>query len=249
MRIVHISDIHITSKHFFKDWGNRVIDIVNGKSPDVIVITGDITDAGYSYEYEIAEKYINRFKVKNKIVIPGNHDSRNGGYLIFEEMFGTRFPYFENELVKILGVDSSEPDIDDGHIGRANYPLIRNKLKGNNRLKILLLHHHLIPIPGTGRERNIPVDAGDALKLCKDIPVDLVLSGHKHLPWIWRMENTFFITAGTATTTRLKGKSYPSFNIFEIKNNVVILNEYNVELGNKITKEITFLTSKEQKEL
>jgi len=124
---------------------------------------------------------------------------------------------------------------------------IRNKLKGDNRLKILLLHHHLIPIPGTGRECNIPVDAGDALKLCRDIPIDLVLSGHKHLPWIWRMENTFFITAGTATTTRLKGKSYPSFNIFQIKNNVVILNEYNVELGNKITKEITFLTSNNKK--
>ncbi len=205
MKLVHMSDLHITGKYFRKDWEDRVIEIVNGESPDVMAITGDITDFGHSYEYEIAEKYINNFKVKDKIVIPGNHDSRNGGYLIFEEIFGTRFPYFENELVKILGVDSSEPDIDDGHIGRANYPLIKNKLGEDDRIEILLLHHHLIPIPGTGRERNIPADAGDTLKVCIDIPINFVLSGHKHLPWIWKMENTFFITARTATTTRLKG--------------------------------------------
>jgi len=247
MKLVHISDIHITGKYFRKDWGEKVIDMVNGVSPDVIAITGDITDFGHSYEYDIAEKYINSFRAKSTIVIPGNHDSRNGGYLIFEEMFGTRFPYFENEFVKILGVDSSEPDIDDGHIGRANYPLIRDKLKGDNRLKILLLHHHLIPIPGTGRERNIPVDAGDVLKLCQDIPINFVLSGHKHLAWIWKMENTFFITAGTATTTRLKGRSYPSFNILEIKNGVVILNECNVESGNKMAKEITSLSQRDKK--
>jgi len=36
------------------------------------------------------------------------------------------------------------------------------------------------------------------------------------LPWTWRLENTYLITAGTATSRRLKGRSYPSFNILEI---------------------------------
>ncbi len=31
--------------------------------------------------------------------------------------------------------------------------------------KIITFHHHLLPIPQTGRERNILLDAGDLLKV------------------------------------------------------------------------------------
>lgn len=103
-------------------------------------------------------------------------------------------------------------------------------------MKILALHHHLIPIPGTGRERNIPVDAGDVLKLCTELELNLILSGHKHLPWVWRLENTYLVTAGTATSRRLKGRYYPSFNVLEIEKGKVILKE--VDVSNKRSREI-----------
>ena len=45
-----------------------------------------------------------------------------------------------------------------------------------------MLHHHLLPVPGTGRERNIVYDAGDAIECLQRAGVDLVLSGHKHVP-------------------------------------------------------------------
>ena len=216
IKIAHISDLHITGPNFVSQWGENVIDILNSEMPEILIITGDLTDDGYVHEYELAKTYIDRIKVKNKIVVPGNHDARNEGYIIFEEIFGTRCPYYENEKVVILGIDSSQPDIDDGHVGRENYGFIREKLSINNKVKILAMHHHLIPIPGTGRERNIPSDAGDVLKICMELGVNFVFSGHKHLPWTWRLENTYFITAGTATSRRLKGRSYPSFNILEI---------------------------------
>jgi len=136
----------------------------------------------------------------------------------------------------ILGLDSTEPDIDDGHIGREEYDTIRGKLLVKDRMRILALHHHLIPIPGTGRERNIPVDAGDVLKLCTELELNLILSGHKHLPWVWRLENTYLVTAGTATSRRLKGRYYPSFNVLEIEEGKVILKEVNV--SNKRSREI-----------
>ncbi len=215
MKIAHISDLHVSGYNFVKEWGENLIELLHEAKPDVLVVTGDITDDGYIYEYEIAKQYLDRIKVKTKIIVPGNHDARNEGYRIFEEFFGTRYPFYEDEHVVFLGVDSTEPDIDDGHIGRENYPLIKEKLS-NHKQKILLLHHHLIPIPSTGRERNIPVDAGDVLRLCIEVGVNYVLSGHKHFPWIWRLENTYFITAGTATSHRLKGFSYPSFNLLHL---------------------------------
>lgn len=217
MKMIHLSDLHTSSPHFIPELGERVLEEVNSIRPDVVVITGDITDDGYPHEYEIAKEYIDRIKCEAKVVVPGNHDARNVGYEIFQDVFGSRFPVIKDEDVVIVGIDSSEPDLDDGHIGRNNYLFLREHFSLNHGLKILALHHHLIPIPKTGRERNIPVDAGAVLELIVELGVDLVLSGHKHIPWKWRLEDTYFVNAGTATTSRVKGNFPQSFNLLQVE--------------------------------
>ena len=228
MRIVQISDLHLSGPNLVPEWAENVMSIISSLEPDVVVVTGDLTDDGYAYEYDMAKTYTDRIQAENVMVVPGNHDVRNEGYKLFEEIFQTRFPHYKSDKVTILGIDSTEPDIDDGRIGRGNYAYIRERLSPAKEIKILAMHHHLIPIPATGRERNIPVDAGDVLKLCIELGVDIVFSGHKHMPWIWKLENTYFITAGTATTRRLKGKYHPSFYILEIEEDKVLLKEANV---------------------
>jgi len=228
MRIVQISDLHLSGPDFVPDWAENVVSIVSSIGPDIVIVTGDLTDDGYAYEYDIARRYIDRIETGNLMVVPGNHDVRNEGYKLFEEIFQTRFPHYKNDKVTILGIDSTEPDIDDGRIGRGNYTYMREELSLAKEVKIVALHHHLIPIPATGRERNIPVDAGDVLRLCIESGVDIVFSGHKHMPWIWKLEDTYFITAGTATSRRLKGKYYPSFYILEIEEEKALLKEVNV---------------------
>jgi len=225
MKIAHISDLHLGGGNFVEEWGENLVKKLNEIGADVIVITGDLTDDGYLDEYKMVEEFLSRIKGK-KLIVPGNHDARNKGYEIFEEIFGTRYPVYENETAIILGMDSSQPDIDEGHIGRENYHRME-RMEGK-KIKIMALHHHIIPIPGTGRERNILIDAGDVLQLCIKHGINFVLSGHKHLPWIWKLENTYFITAGTACSRRLKGKSYPSFNTLEIDGGVN-MREINVE--------------------
>lgn len=234
MKIAHVSDLHLTSPNFVGGWGANLISLLEEIKPDMLLITGDLTNEGYAHEYDIAEQFLRKIKIKHKIIIPGNHDARNSGYKIFEELFSTRFPFFKQKNLAILGLDSTEPDIDDGRIGREHYQSIREKLSDKKLLRIMALHHHIIPIPGTGRERNILVDAGDVLKLCMDLKLDFVLSGHKHLPWIWHMENTYFITTGTATSRRLKGRSYPSFNVLKIEKQGYSIQEFNV--ANKETR-------------
>jgi len=220
----------MTGMYFVEGWFRSLKGLLEDIESDLLIISGDLTDDGHLYEYERAYELVGELPVERKLIVPGNHDSRNMGYSLFEELFGTRYPTVEVDGVKVLGMDSTEPDINDGHVGRENYPLIERELRGG-RVKILTLHHHLIPIPGTGRERNIPVDAGDVLKKVTEERVNFVLSGHRHLPWIWKLERTYFINAGTATSKRLKGRSYPSFNLLEIEDNTFRLHEYNVING------------------
>ncbi len=228
MRIVHISDLHLCSLNFVESWGDAVVDMLDELHADVVVVTGDLTTDGYPHEYDEAIEYLARLKCGEMLVVPGNHDARNEGFVLFEELFGTRYPRIETGEVVVQGMDSTEPDIDDGHIGRENYRLIRQLGNCDGKVKILAIHHHLIPIPGTGRERHIPVDAGDALNACVESGLHFVLSGHKHLPWVWKLQGTCFVTAGTATTRRLRGKRYPSFNILDINGRVAYLSEANV---------------------
>jgi 3',5'-cyclic AMP phosphodiesterase CpdA len=78
------------------------------------------------------------------------------------------------------------------------------------------MHHHLVPVPGTGRERNIVHDAGDLLRVLANNGVDLVLCGHKHVPNVWRLEDMLIVNAGTCCTHRLRGKVRPCYNVIEI---------------------------------
>ncbi|MEO0234595.1 MAG: metallophosphoesterase [candidate division WOR-3 bacterium] len=227
MKLCHISDFHFSSNYLVK-YGEKVLYYLDKIRPDFVVITGDLTDNGYYEEFLDAKKYIDKISCENVLTVMGNHDARNGGYEIFEEIFKTRYPVVESRNLIILGIDSSEPDIDEGHIGRANYSYIEEKLKKEKNCKIIALHHHLIPIPKTGRERHIPVDSGDFLKLIDDLQVDIVLSGHKHNQWIWRLNNTIFVTCGTSTSKKLKGKGYQSFNLIEVEKEFISIDEINL---------------------
>ena len=108
-------------------------------------------------------------------MIPGNHDSRNVGYVHFEKLFGERNSVLRKDGVTIVAVDSTEPDLDNGQIGRGRYRWIEEQFAEPADLRIFVLHHHLLPVPGTGRERNIVHDAGDTLEALQRAGVDLVL--------------------------------------------------------------------------
>ena len=112
------------------------------------------------------------------VVVPGNHDSRNVGYVHFEELFGARNSVLRKNGVTVVAVDSTEPDLDHGQIGRGRYGWIEEEFAAEPAdLKVFVLHHHLLPIPGTGRERNVVYDAGDAIECLQRAGANLVLSG------------------------------------------------------------------------
>ena len=216
-RIAQISDLHCGSPHFVPYLLERAIMEINELEPDVVVCTGDLTTHGFRQEYAEARAYLERFACETIIVIPGNHDSRNVGYVHFEEHFGDRNPVVHLDGVSIVAVDSTEPDLDHGHIGRSRYVWITEQFASPADFRIFALHHHLLPVPGTGRERNVVYDAGDALEALQRARVNLVLSGHKHVPYAWRLEDIFIVNAGTVSSLRLRGKTRPCYNVVEIE--------------------------------
>jgi Icc protein len=218
LTICQISDIHCGNARFIPELLDRTIIEVNRANPATVVVSGDLTDAGYREEFEQAAEYIDRIECENIMVIPGNHDSRNVGYVHFERLFGERQSIIDLDEVILVGVDSSEPDLNDGQVGREHYEFIEESFSdAGDKLKIFVVHHHLIPLPGTGRERYIIFDAGDILERLIETKVDLVLSGHKHVPYSWRLENMLIVNAGTASTLRLRGNTRPCYNVIEVE--------------------------------
>jgi Icc protein len=228
LTICQISDIHCGNARFIPDLLDRSIIEINRMNPAVVVVSGDLTDAGYREEFEEAARFIDRIECENIMVIPGNHDARNVGYLHFERLFGERHSVLDLDEVILVGVDSSEPDLNDGQVGREHYEFITETFsEAEGKLKIFVVHHHLIPLPGTGRERNIVFDAGDVLQRLVDVGVNLVLSGHKHVPYSWKLEDMLIVNAGTASTLRLRGDTRPCYNVIEVeKGRVDVFRKY-----------------------
>jgi Icc protein len=227
LRIAHVSDIHCGEPTFQTDVMASTVEAINRLKPDVAVVAGDLTAAGNEWVFETAAEWLGRIEAPT-VIVPGNHDSRNVGYMHFERLFGKRFSRYRQAFeperaerllatgITVVGVDSSQPDLDEGHIGRERYRWIREQLSEPEDVKVFAIHHHLVPIPGTGRERNIITDAGDVLAELSRLDVDLVLAGHKHVPFFWGLNGILICNSSTATTKRVRGRTPPSWNELQV---------------------------------
>jgi 3',5'-cyclic-AMP phosphodiesterase len=222
--IAQVSDIHFGGALSLPgETMERVAEDIRRTNPDVVVVAGDLTYTGYEWEYEEAAAWLSAIDFP-QIVIPGNHDGRNVGRVHFRRLFGEPFSRFRAAFdeeraerlrasgFSIVALDSSEPDLDEGRVGEERYPWIRDGLSEPDDIKIVAVHHHLISVPGTGRERNIVHDAGDLLLTLTRMDVDLILCGHKHVPFFWGLNGMLLCSSGTAGTRRLRGRTPPSWN-------------------------------------
>src|SRR3954464_13631626 len=117
-RIAHISDIHCGGAHFVPSLMDRAIAEINEMQPDLVVCSGDLTTFGFKQEYHEAKAYLDKIECEAFVVIPGNHDTRDVGYVHFEELFGERSSVLRVGGITVVAVDSTQPDLDEGQIGR-----------------------------------------------------------------------------------------------------------------------------------
>ena len=237
-KIIQISDLHFGEFKFSEKLKNNLKFQIQYENPDLIVIAGDITSMGYIEEYNMARDFIKDLNsIAETFVVPGNHDSCNVGLIHFRNLIGDRrfIGSDKKEDVIIIGLDSSEPDIHDGKLGFDQLEWLNDVLNRipSDKFTIVTFHHHLLPIPQTGRERNILLDSGDTLKLLVGHRVNLVLNGHKHVSNSWKVEDMVILNSGTATTTRLYGDNYPAYNKILIRNNEILVYQIKTETGHE----------------
>jgi 3',5'-cyclic AMP phosphodiesterase CpdA len=225
MLIAQLSDIHIGGARYHEELLRSAIEEVNDSQPDLVVLAGDLTDEGYPDQYGLAREALSGFACPRLVAVPGNHDARHVGYLQFEEAFGSRDSQVRFEAAglsaSVVAVDSSKPDLDEGEIGREHYGWIEEGFAAAADVRVFVCHHHLVPIPGTGRERNQVLDAGDVLALLCRAGVDLVLAGHRHVPYVWPVAGILLVHSGTASTLRTRAFTEPAYNLIRIEQQAI----------------------------
>ena len=212
-------------------------------APDFVIIGGDLTAEGYANEFRMAQP-VPRAPVRGRAgharhprqprlqerglpplprhVRPG----RRGRARATGSSAGRRLGRGDDDLrgsVTLVAIDSSKPDLAEGEVGRERYAWIREQFSAPAALRIFALHHHLVPVPGTGRERNTVWDSGDVLSLLGETGVDLVLSGHKHVPLVWLLNDLLLVNSGTVSSHRLRGYVRPSYNLLEVTQDRIVV--------------------------
>ena len=216
-----MSDLHVGSGLFRADLLEAAIAEANALAPDLVAVPGDLTMEGYRHEFERARGFLSRLDCPSVVVTLGNHDARNVGYRHFEDFFGlreraerVRVPEGE---AKIVSLDSTKPDLDEGEVGREHYSWLDSEFRGwTQGPRILLIHHHILAVPGTGRDQNNLRDAGDVMAILRELRVDLVLAGHRHVPYVWSISGVRIVHSGTVSSLRVRGTMPPSYNVIDL---------------------------------
>ena len=214
MLIVQISDIHV-GPEFRDEIFQRGVDEINGLRPDILLVTGDLTENGLLSQYERAAELMKEFECRSKIYTSGNHDYRSTGYLLFKRFFPSE-PVFRRRGLAITVISTARPERNDGEAGYRQIVWAEKVLKRQNGFRLVMMHHHLVPVPDTGPNTIPIIDAGDLLRALDRTKPDLVVCGHRHRPWRWQLNGTPIIHAGSFSSERLRGFFSNSYNVINV---------------------------------
>ena len=235
-RIAHLSDLHFGRTDPAVVRG--AIDTVCRLQPDLVVVSGDLTQRARSHQFRAARAFLDRLP-QPQIVVPGNHDIPL--WNIFARGFSPLRkyrrivtpdlePFFADGEIAVLGLNTARSlTIKDGRVNRRQIAVAVQRFSagGPHCVRILVTHH-----PFDQPEKG---DAGDIVGravLAMDSlgsRVDLILSGHLHLGRSgssavrYPGSGALIVLAGTATSTRMRGGEPNAFNLLEIDGNALVL--------------------------
>ena len=86
--LAHLSDLHLRRGHPERESTlQRALALPEVETADLVVVTGDVTESGWTYELELAEAVLQDVAARGRLlVVPGNHDASlrglNAGTLV-----------------------------------------------------------------------------------------------------------------------------------------------------------------------
>ena len=230
--LVHLSDLH------FGRVDEAVLDplaaAVAALSPDVVVISGDLTQRARSREFVQARAFLDRLP-KPQIVVPGNHDVPL--YNLFDRLLrpldkylrhieADLSPGFVDAEIAVLGVNTARSlVVKDGRINREQLGELRDRLGplGDDVVKVVVTHHPFDVAPEVDRDERVG-RADLAMRTFAQCGVDVLLAGHLHSGRTVIAGDhqavsgyaALAVSAGTATSERRRGEPN-SFNVLRLQ--------------------------------
>ena len=226
-RIAHISDVHF-GRIARTGVVDALVEDIHAQKPDMVAISGDLTQRAYSWQYRKASAFVRSFRMP-VLVVPGNHDV----WPMWWPGRRLRRPVSRYEtvitddlspLVKlpdawILGVNSAHGrTVKGGKIRRRDIEALPAAFKGGPDIRLIVVHHPLTAIPHAGKA-DIARRGDELLRVAAENRVQVVLSGHIHVAQNVRTEQgPIIVTAGTATSTRGRGpdRDANTYNMVEL---------------------------------
>ena len=226
-RVLQFSDVHFGCEH--ADACQAALDYAHATPADLILITGDITQKGRPQEFRAAGAWV-RAMPQPAFVTVGNHDVPYWSlaarlfwpWRAFEAAIGhpAHDHQFRSDLLMVRGVTTargwqarlnwSKGVIDLDQTRRAAEAL-RNAPVG--ALRILACHHPLIEMAGAPVTGDVRRGAA-AARIFAEAGVDLVLTGHVHVPFAVPIDlsDRRSYAVGCGTLSHRERGVPPSFN-------------------------------------
>ena len=244
--IFHISDVHFGPPHL-PQVSQGVLDFIERQRPDLVVISGDLTQRARPEQFREARAFVDRIAVPS-LVVPGNHDVPL--YRVWERLFdpyGAYRKYFSPELepiyrdeeMLVVGINTAFGwTIKDGRIKLRRLLEVAEVFQQapESLFKVVVAHHHTIPPPNFGSQRVLG-NAYEAIDLFSSAGVDLILSGHQHQTYIGNSEEFYpkkgrpplvILHSGTTTSRRGRGaeRERNSCNWIRVDERSMIVSHY-----------------------
>lgn len=195
--IAHLSDTHLTAAGLLY---NQVVDpfaaldravevlaraVANGLGPDVIVVSGDLTDSGDPAGYRRLAATLDPL-APTVVYATGNHDVRTAFHteLLGVSDAGPRLQVVRLPRLRILVLDSSVPGAGHGHLAAAHLAELAAELgHPHPGGSVVVLHHAPLP-PPSPLLTYFALDRASRLALGRTLTgtdTRVVLAGHHHL--------------------------------------------------------------------
>ena len=239
--LVHLSDLH------FGRVDAALLpplqQLVTQLAPDVLVVSGDLTQRAKSDEFKAARAFLDTLPGP-QIVVPGNHDiplyniaKRFLTPLMNYQRYVTLdlVPQYVDEEIAVVGINTARSlTFKDGRINRQQISQIQQRMQGvSPHLTRIVVTHHPFDLPEHHDEDDLVDRAPMAMNAFAECGVDLLLAGHMHtshaansaLRYKISGYAALMVQAGTATSTRGRGESN-SFNVLRVEHDLIQVERY-----------------------
>jgi len=236
--IVHLSDLHFGRHDSHVVTG--LAGVVQTARPDVIAISGDLTQRARTHEFEMAREFL-RTLPPPVIVVPGNHDvplyNPISRWLRPLERY-RRFisddlqPSFLDDEIAVVGINTARSwTIKNGRINKRQIKRVCECLNVASETAVrILVTHHPFDLPEPASFHAVVGRADMAVRALIGCGVDLILSGHHHVTHTassaerYEIEGhpVLLVQAGTATSTRRRGE-VNSCNVIRIERSRIVI--------------------------